>query len=232
MEIDRSSSTVMTMEELKHCLLCTTLELENTKIAMEEELKKRDNQLLHLKGLLDMTIAERDEAQERCQSLLLQNLLLHQQQQLMTGASSAQEEDELRRRARKEDQIINGCCFNFSSSGDCEVESSASSKTLDSMVPHDKPLPEKGKLLQAVMRAAPLLQTLLLAGPLPQWRRPPPSISSSEIPPVKIPSPPLPTVFLQDSLINCSRACGKRGVPNDFFESPTTESKCQRPLLL
>ncbi|KAL0418249.1 UNVERIFIED_CONTAM: hypothetical protein Sradi_1238400 [Sesamum radiatum] len=29
----------------------------------------------------------------------------------------------------------------------------------------DRPLPEKGKLLQAVMKAGPLLQTLLLAGP-------------------------------------------------------------------
>ncbi|KAM1052907.1 hypothetical protein ACFX13_000481 [Malus domestica] len=39
----------------------------------------------------------------------------------------------------------------------------------------EKPLLEKGKLLQAVMKAGPLLQTLLLAGPLPQWRHPPPS---------------------------------------------------------
>ncbi|XP_039026422.1 uncharacterized protein LOC120160020 [Hibiscus syriacus] len=38
-----------------------------------------------------------------------------------------------------------------------------------------KTLPEKGKLLLAVMEAGPLLSTLLLAGPLPQWRNPPPS---------------------------------------------------------
>lgn len=37
-----------------------------------------------------------------------------------------------------------------------------------------KQLPEKGKLLQAVVDAGPLLQTLLVAGPLPQWRNPPP----------------------------------------------------------
>ncbi|MQL82849.1 hypothetical protein Taro_015331 [Colocasia esculenta] len=37
-----------------------------------------------------------------------------------------------------------------------------------------KPLPEKGKLLQAVMEAGPLLTTLLVAGSLPQWRNPPP----------------------------------------------------------
>ncbi|KAK5846811.1 uncharacterized protein LOC108463448 [Gossypium arboreum] len=48
-----------------------------------------------------------------------------------------------------------------------------------------KTLPEKGKLLQAVMEARPLLQTLLLAGPLPQWRNPPPS-NTFKIPPVSL----------------------------------------------
>eukprot|EP01018_Ginkgo_biloba_P020630 Gb_03710 [translate_table: standard] len=49
-------------------------------------------------------------------------------------------------------------------------------------------LPEKGKLLAAVMKAGPLLQTLLLAGPLPQWRHPPPPLDSFEIPLVSIPT--------------------------------------------
>jgi hypothetical protein len=35
-------------------------------------------------------------------------------------------------------------------------------------------LPQKGKLLQAVIEAGPLLQNILLAGPLPTWRNPPP----------------------------------------------------------
>ncbi|XP_024543539.1 uncharacterized protein LOC112350833 [Selaginella moellendorffii] len=39
-------------------------------------------------------------------------------------------------------------------------------------------LPERGKLLQAVMNAGPLLHTLLLAGPLPQWHHPPPGLDS------------------------------------------------------
>uniref|UniRef100_A0A7N0RAL2 Uncharacterized protein n=1 Tax=Kalanchoe fedtschenkoi TaxID=63787 RepID=A0A7N0RAL2_KALFE len=37
-----------------------------------------------------------------------------------------------------------------------------------------KALPQKGKLLEAVMEAGPLLQTLMLAGPMPRWRNPPP----------------------------------------------------------
>ncbi|XP_022730796.1 uncharacterized protein LOC111285556 [Durio zibethinus] len=47
-----------------------------------------------------------------------------------------------------------------------------------------KTLPQKGKLLQAVMEAGPLLQTLLVAGPLPRWRNPPPL--HFKVPPVLI----------------------------------------------
>jgi hypothetical protein len=36
-----------------------------------------------------------------------------------------------------------------------------------------RPLPQKGRLVQAVMEAGPLLQNLLVAGPLPRWRNPP-----------------------------------------------------------
>ncbi|KAF8396736.1 hypothetical protein HHK36_018366 [Tetracentron sinense] len=48
-----------------------------------------------------------------------------------------------------------------------------------------KPLPQKGRLLQAVIEAGPLLQTLLVAGPLPQWRNPPP-LQPFRIPPVSM----------------------------------------------
>jgi hypothetical protein len=53
-----------------------------------------------------------------------------------------------------------------------------------------KSLPEKGKLLQAVMQAGPLLQTLLVAGPLPQWRHPPPALDTLDIPRVSMSSSP------------------------------------------
>ncbi|TKY48449.1 hypothetical protein E2542_SST25868 [Spatholobus suberectus] len=48
-----------------------------------------------------------------------------------------------------------------------------------------KALPQKGKLLKAVMDAGPLLQTLLVAGPLPTWRNPPP-LQTVKIPPLKV----------------------------------------------
>ncbi|KAE8722779.1 shugoshin-1-like [Hibiscus syriacus] len=217
------------------------MELEQTRLLVQEELRKRDDQLVELKGLLSKAMKERDEAQEKCQRLFLENLLLHQQQVAaapLSGVSSIEDEP------RRGIDSNNG----FSSS-DCE-ESIVSSPLVDTiqqlqlpppqaaieLVPK-KPLPEKGKLLQAVMKAGPLLQTLLLAGPLPQWRHPPPPLESFEIPPVTIPSPP--QSLHQDSLIrtkgcsNTLNTCGKVDRKRSLFDgsdSPT-ETKYQRLIL-
>ncbi|CAA6654899.1 unnamed protein product [Spirodela intermedia] len=66
-------------------------------------------------------------------------------------------------------------------------ERDAASETIDHLLPK-KALPEKGKLLQAVIEAGPLLQTLLVAGSLPQWRNPPP-LRPFQIPPVSVRGP-------------------------------------------
>ncbi|XP_028808152.1 actin cytoskeleton-regulatory complex protein PAN1 [Neltuma alba] len=239
-------------EELRQSLLYTTLELEQTRAAVQEELKKRDDQLLNLKDLLDKAVRERDEAHEKCQRLLLEKFVFQQQQHQtapLSGVSSI--EDEPRRGIDSNNGL---------SSSDCE-ESIVSSPVIDhvpqpqlppppapappsvtqSMIEltPDRPLPEKGKLLQAVMKAGPLLQTLLLAGPLPQWRHPPPPLETSEIPPVTIPSPPPPPpapappqLLHQDSFINatnCGRISRKR-VLCDGSDSPT-DTKYQRVVL-
>ncbi|KAF2300647.1 hypothetical protein GH714_014934 [Hevea brasiliensis] len=230
-----------TLEELRNSLLFTSLELEQTRLAAQEEIRKRDDQLSHLKDLLDKITSERDEAREKCQRLLLEKLLHQQQQQQnapLSGISSIEDEP------RRAIDSNNG----FSSS-DCE-ESIVSSPVVDPIpqqpqlppavapqatieVVPQKPLPEKGKLLQAVMKAGPLLQTLLLAGPLPQWRHPPPPLESFEIPPVTIPSPPPPPpppqLLHQDSLININ-GCNRKKVLFDGSVSPT-ETKRQRILL-
>ncbi|XP_022972406.1 microtubule-associated protein 70-4-like [Cucurbita maxima] len=57
----------------------------------------------------------------------------------------------------------------------------AQSQVVVELVP-EKPLPEKGKLLETVMKAGPLL----VAGPLPEWRHPPLPLESSEFPPVTV----------------------------------------------
>lgn len=237
------------MEELRQSLIYTTVELEQTRAAVQEELRKRDEQLLNLKELVSKTIRERDEAQEKCQRLLLEKLVFQQQVAApVSGISSI--EDEPRRGIDSNNGI---------SSSDCE-ESIVSSPVIDHLPPPqqhhqpqpqpqqlpqsmieltpEKPLPEKGKLLQAVMKAGPLLQTLLLAGPLPQWRHPPPPLESFEIPPVTIPSPPQPQPQLlhQDSLLNGSTTttnCGRFSRKRVFSDASDsrTETKYQRVVL-
>ncbi|KAE9593172.1 hypothetical protein Lal_00028849 [Lupinus albus] len=237
------------IEELRQNLLYTTVELEQTRATVQDELKKRDDQLLNLKEFLNKVIRERDEAQEKCHKLLLEKFVFQQQQHQtapISGISSI--EDDPRRGIDSNNGL---------SSSDCE-ESIVSSPVIDHLpqaqpqlqqplretmmieLTPDKPLPEKGKLLQAVLKAGPLLQTLLLAGPLPQWRHPPPPLESFEIPPVTIPSPP-PQLLHQDSFVNnnangnsstptnCGRVSRKR-VLCEGSDSPS-ENKYQRIVL-
>ncbi|XP_004287552.1 PREDICTED: uncharacterized protein LOC101295363 [Fragaria vesca subsp. vesca] len=235
------------MEDLRHSLLYATMELEQTRAAAQEELRKRDEQLSHLRDLLNNAIREKDEAQDKCQRLFLEKLLLQQQLQQqhnhtapLSGMSSI--EDDPRRGGIDSN---NGGGF---SSSDCE-ESIVSSPVIDPIPPTqlplppsslqkqignlvpDKPLPEKGKLLQAVRNAGPLLQTLLLAGPLPQWRHPPPPLESFEIPPVTITSPPIPLpkplLLHQDSLLSVN-GCNRKRALCEGSDSPNSETKYQR----
>lgn len=224
------------MDELRQTLLLLTMELEDTRLKAQEELRMRDEQISHLQHLLNGAIKERDEAQQKCQKLFFEKLMLHQS--APHSAISSIEDDPRRG--------IDG----FSSS-DCD-ESIVSSPHQLQPPPMQPPppeaetelpvvinraLPEKGMLLQAVMKAGPLLQTLLLAGPLPQWRHPPPQLDTYQIPPppVVVPSPPpLPALTInQDpcqsniNINDCGRMNRKRG-PSEGSESSI---KYQRILL-
>ncbi|XP_022152859.1 actin cytoskeleton-regulatory complex protein PAN1-like [Momordica charantia] len=201
------------IDELRHSLLCTTVELEQTRIAVQEELKKRDDQISHLKDLLTQAIRERDEANQKSEKLLQKLLFPAPAPPVVSAISTI--EDEPRR----------GIDF---SSSDCEesiVSSPIPAEIAADWLP-EKPLPEKGSLLQAVVKAGPLLQTLLLAGPLPQWRHPPPPLESFQLPPIAIPLPPPPPPQALPStncgIVNKKRAC-------EELESPTA-TKLQRLL--
>ncbi|KAK4785401.1 hypothetical protein SAY86_002090 [Trapa natans] len=201
-----------TMEDLRNSLFYATLELETTRLVAREELRKRDDQLIHLKELLNGATRERDEAQDKCQKLLLekqqQNVAvipaIARPQTPLSGVSCVEDEPRLRT-----DSINNG--FSSSERDESIVSSPAtvgalpnlSLSELDSFLLPEKPLPEKGKLLQAVMKAGPLLQTLLLAGPLPQWRHPPPPFEHFEIPP--------PLLLPDHTVISGGRLSRKRG---------------------
>ncbi|KAJ4910334.1 hypothetical protein Rs2_04955 [Raphanus sativus] len=215
-----------TMEELRQTLMYTTLELEKTKLMAQEELRKRDEQLIHLEDVLAKTLKERDEALEKYHNIIYDNLLLqpqHNQDHItppLSGASSIQDEQ-----LQPHQQNPNSN-KSFSSSDTEESIMSpsvinpnqASQVDIMATLLLEKPFPEKGSLLQAVLKAGPLLQTLLLAGPLPQWRHPPPSLDTSEIPPVAVP----PLLF-QSSVIN--NGCGNPNKKRAFSISDGSYSE-------
>lgn len=211
--------------------MCTTLDLEQTKMFAHEEIRKRDEQLIHLRDILTKTIKERDEALEKCQRLMLDNnSLQHQQQKDMTpplsGASSIEDETlQPQQVASNKGFSSSDCEESFMSANDhvmnphsSQLENVSGNETMDPLF-IEKPLPEKGKLLQAVMKAGPLLQTLLLAGPLPQWQHPPPLLKTFEIPPVTIQCP------------NVNNGCGKFNRKRVFSDESFSKTKYQKLLL-
>lgn len=237
------------MDELRQCLLLTTMELENTRARAYEDLRMREAQILQLKEMLNRAMREKKDAEEKCQRLFFEKHLLLLQSSaaahpLSSGVSTV--DDEPRSAA--------AAAAGFSSDSDGSMVSSPA-PVVEYPVVFDKPLPEKGRLLQAVMKAGPLLQTLLLAGPLPQWHHPPPPMDTFQIPtpPVNYHTPP-PTAAIfpdsqlllhhhhQDSLLEIAAAhnsnsnCGrmnnrKRGIfdESDYSMEP---NKYQRAAVL
>ncbi|KAF5959368.1 hypothetical protein HYC85_000577 [Camellia sinensis] len=70
------------IEELKHCLLYTTLELETTILSTQQEIARKEDELNYVKELLTKAMKERDEAKAKYRSLRLQL-----QQQLEAAAN-------------------------------------------------------------------------------------------------------------------------------------------------
>lgn len=227
----------------------TTMELEQTKLVAQEELRKRDEQLIHLEEVLTKTLKERDEALEKCHHLIFNNLLLQQKQTTqqqkyisppLSGASSIEDEQQLQPQQQQQQQQEQKLNSNKSFSSSDTEESIMSPSVIDPVMMNqtsqieasgteimatlllEKPLPEKGKLLQAVLKAGPLLQTLLLAGPLPQWRHPPPPLETSEIPPVTA----LPPQFQNNG---CGNSNKKRAF--SVSDGSFSETKYQKVLL-
>ncbi|CAI9773017.1 unnamed protein product [Fraxinus pennsylvanica] len=202
------------IEDLKHSFLYSTLELETAILSAHEELSRKDDEILHLKNLLTKIIRERDEFEAKCQTLALEKQLIFQQVEIQekppkrhiesapsSGTNSNEDENNI--------GLPSDCDENnFVPSPLPETFSDVLSQ--EKIVPK-KPLPEKGKFLQAVMEAGPLLQTLLLAGPLPQWQHPPPQLNSIDIPPVTISSPRNST-----GLFSNKRALMNRELGHDF----------------
>lgn len=177
-------------------------------MSAKEEIERREIELIHLKDVLNKSIKERNEAQTQCQKLMLENLLLQeklqkQQQQQQEAAARV-----LSRTSSIENESTPSDFFKNQNMNLSPIANPVSSELPPEALnlAAERPLPEKGKLLKAVMEAGPLLQTLLLAGPLPQWQHPPPQLDSIEIPPVAISSSPSPRLRHHQAAFNSPTA--------------------------
>ncbi|KAJ3679960.1 hypothetical protein LUZ60_016238 [Juncus effusus] len=159
--------------DLRHLLLRTSAELDSTRLAAHEELRRMETQAFQLTQLLDSTTRERDQLRLHCHSLLL--LLSNPNSDVNHSTLSASEEDE----------GSNGTSPNtvpvpvVPTLPVMELKLDVGNLEEEAV---RKGLPEKGRLVEAVVAAGPLLNTLLLAGPLPRWRHPPPAVRSFDIP--------------------------------------------------
>ncbi|XP_031486161.1 uncharacterized protein LOC116254743 isoform X3 [Nymphaea colorata] len=200
------------IEDLKQTLLYTTLELESTRMAAKEEMKKNEESMKQLLQALKATCQERDEIKGQLQTLLdklaqapsndvCHSLKVNLQPETPRGASRGysglSESDSLSETYKHHSYVSSPTDSFFESTSSPEFQNvnfAESVKTAsenagvfrsNERLIKVKPLPEKGKLLQAVLEAGPLLQTLLIAGPLPRWRNPPP-LQSLQIPTIPI----------------------------------------------
>ncbi|KAK8489729.1 hypothetical protein V6N13_094413 [Hibiscus sabdariffa] len=200
-------------DELKLKLQYSAMELESVKMEANEQISKYREELKLMLNLLNLACQERDEARRQLQKLL--NKLMPCETPLVIAAktnSSITESNSLSDTYNNHHSHGSSpvdSLFDAVTSPDFPTIKMADSSGMGllnqpfGLVPSmvtakvdaetaviddlakGKALPEKGKLLQAVMEAGPLLSTLLVAGPLPQWRNPPPS-DTFKIPPVSI----------------------------------------------
>ncbi|CAN6471277.1 unnamed protein product [Victoria cruziana] len=261
------------IEDLKQTLLYTTLELESTRVAAKEEMKKNEENMKQLLQALKATCQERDEIKGQLQALLdklaqapsndaCHSLKVSLQPETPTGASRGNsglsESDSLSDTYKHHSYVSSPTDSFFESTSSPEFQNvnlaesgninsldqpflesyntSNSSGVVSNMreahhsavqtasangglfPPSDrlikvKPLPEKGKLLQAVLEAGPLLQTLLIAGPLPRWRNPPP-LQSLQIPTIPIRAITTSTPIESASLLH-PQGAGRLGYHQD-----------------
>ncbi|CAN6227329.1 unnamed protein product [Urochloa humidicola] len=165
-----SSSTA---SELRRALVRALAELDASRAAHQAELRRMESEAARLAALVSSAAAERDELRRHCHSLLL---LLHHQAQASAAAPLPPPETPPAPR-------IHGAAAGMDEHA---PDADDTSEQLEMALA--RRLPEKGRLVEAVVSAGPLLQTLLLAGPLPRWRHPPPAAPADIIPPFN-PSP-------------------------------------------
>lgn len=198
-----------TLEDLKQRLLYTTLKLESVRMESDEEMKKNKECMKQLLQLLKTSYQERDEARDQLNKLLnkLMPCTLNTPPDLLPPLPQVIPESPLIKPAKANSSItesnsLSADTFSYQSPVNSFFDPVSSPDSSSDLVFINQPafdqgclvideivkgktLPQKGKLLQAVLEAGPLLQTLVVSGPLPRWRNPP-QLQTFHIPPVSI----------------------------------------------
>ncbi|EAY92918.1 uncharacterized protein [Oryza sativa Japonica Group] len=154
--------------ELRQALLRALAELDAARAAHQAELRRMESEAARLAALVASAAAERDELRRHCHSLLL---LLHHQSQPAAPPTPTPQVSSLPAAHVVAVPAVADELAALDAADEAELEMALARR-----------LPEKGRLVEAVVSAGPLLQTLLLAGPLPRWRHPPPP-APADIPP-------------------------------------------------
>ncbi|KAB2630721.1 pentatricopeptide repeat-containing protein [Pyrus ussuriensis x Pyrus communis] len=209
-------SSVMSVDELKHKLLCKIYELDTVKMMAKEEVSKNEEIMKQLFQLWQITCQERDEARTQLQKLvnkLVPSSIPDDQTSILSPQLNI--ENPILQKTldppmlkESDSNFVPSQSYNFHAFGSYPTNSNlGSSISFPGLQPNPnfpdsnnlgftknvvplgskidlgsvlidniarvRPLPKKGRLMQAVMETGPLLQTLLVA-PLPKWRNPPP----------------------------------------------------------
>lgn len=188
-QIIRSCCHVQSVAELKQALLATTLELE----AAREELRRKEQSIAKLAGLVREVARERDDARDQLQSLRLLAAQAAAAAPPLVTSSVTDSDGSLASSPADPffDPVTSAdrrCKLSPATPpapppkpvqqrhcqpGACGRGSAPAADAVLETLASKRPLPQRGRLLAAVMEAGPLLQNLLVAGQLPRWRNPP-----------------------------------------------------------
>lgn len=169
----------LSMEDLIQKLHYSNTELETARREAKEQARKNEEDIKNLIHLLSTANKERDEARDQLQKILNKLTLIPAANK---ANSSITESNSLG--SSPVESLFDAAAVSSPefSNFPCSAAVACPADLVIETLAAKRKLPERGRLMQAVMDAGPLLTTLLVAGPLPQWRNPPPQIQSFRIP--------------------------------------------------
>ncbi|XP_039062864.1 uncharacterized protein LOC120207475 [Hibiscus syriacus] len=177
-----------TLVELKSRRLCYNNEVESKREDLIGEIVMHQQTTNVLYQLLSEACRERDEAKQQLKKSMTQVSELNK---LLPSSNIPPPQTDSPHNVPStsgigiRSKMLRTSFVEDSSHGRVSIEEYSSiGKIIDTLI-KGKPLPEKGRLLEAVVDTAPLLETLMITGQLPNWRNPPPlpfNLVGSEIP--------------------------------------------------